>query len=277
MKKYKSPLIRADGALGMLNAPEVIFIDATWYMPNLPKNARSEYVEQHIPGAVYFDIDEVADKESELPHMFPTIEHFESCVGEMGISLDNHLIVYDRGNYVASARVWWMFKSFGHKNVQVLDGGLSAWLRADGQCESGSSEIEPQNYVAKSPDRFIAAWSDIVAGISDASTQIVDARSPGRFNGTEPEPRPGLRGGHIPNSTNLYYMDVINQDGTMKSPEEIADLMEFVIDDEDDPIITTCGSGVTASILLLAFHQVRPSALRLYDGSWTEWAMLPES
>ncbi len=272
-----NPLISADDACGLLGEPDIRFIDATWYMPNVPSDAYEAYLLEHIPDAVYFDIDQVADTSIQLPHVFPTLAIFEQSVGTLGISSDSRVIAYDRGNFVASARAWWMFRAFGHEQVNVLDGGLSAWRRVGGQLVDGAVEVTPQNYNGRNGMQAVVTWEEVKDSLSDSSIALVDARSPGRFNGTEPEPRPGLRGGHIPGSRNLYYGDVLNVDGTMKSADEIADILHSRSIEPDQPIISTCGSGVTAAILLLAITQLRQSDLRLYDGSWTEWALHPDS
>ena len=272
--KQQTSLIDASQAIEMVGSPEVTFVDATWFLPNLPKNAKEEYRNQHIPGAVHFDIDDISDQNSNLPHMYPSKEYFEQCVGNLGISDNSKLVIYDRSHFVASARVWWMFLSFGHStdNLHVLNGGLTAWLQEDGPCELGAPEIEPQTYIASKPDDYLATYSEIVTNVREYNHQLIDARSPARFDGREPEPRPGLKGGHIPESANLYYAGMIADNGLMREPDEIRFMMEFVCDGKDIPIITTCGSGVTAAVLLLAFYQVRQSDMRLYDGSWTEWA-----
>ena len=272
-----SPLICASEALDLHPQADVKFVDATWYMPNMNVDAFEVFCDEHIPGAVHFDIDHVSDKSSELPHMYPSQERFEKCAGEMGISETDRLVIYDRGKYVASARVWWMFLSFGHQNVQVLNGGLSAWKAAGGKLEDGLPQPSQTSYRGKFDADSIILHKEMLSVIDDPSVAIVDARSAGRFNGTEPEPRPGLRGGHIPRSTNLYYGDVMNQEGIMKSPDEIQSLFEKHRVGDDTPVVTTCGSGVTAAILLLALYQVRTNRMRLYDGSWTQWALSVDS
>lgn len=274
---FSDPLISAADALILQNESDVRFIDATWYMPNVPNNAYETYLLEHIPGAVYFDIDKIADASIGLPHVFPTQEIFEEAVGALGISAQDRVIAYDRGNFVASARAWWMFRAFGHEKINVLDGGLRAWKSAGGELAEDTHEVENATYQSQSLVDAIISREGVLDSLSDNSVTVVDARSPGRFNGTEPEPRPGLRGGHIPGSANMYYGDVLNDDGTMKGPEAIAQLLSSLSVSKDQQIVSTCGSGVTAAIILLAIFQVRQDGLRMYDGSWTEWALQPNS
>lgn len=272
-----SPLVSAAEALARLDDGRTVFVDATWYLPNVPKSARADVELCHIPHAAYFDIDEVADGSTDLPHMFPSADAFAACVGNLGISEESRIVVYDRSTFVASARVWWMFKSYGHADVQVLDGGLQAWQKAGGPTESGELERQACPYAAASPDAGLIGWKELAASVPNPDFSLLDARSRGRFSGEEPEPRPGLRGGHIPGSMNMYYGDVVNADGTMRSADEIASMLERLEVPPESRIVTTCGSGVTAAILLLAIWQLRQDGLRLYDGSWTEWALNPDS
>ena len=273
----QSPLISSTEAIQWHKQSGVRFVDATWYLPNMPINTYEVFCDEHIPGAVHFDIDHVSDQSSDLPHMFPSAERFAKCVGEMGLSDSDRLVVYDRGKYVASARVWWMFLSFGHVNVKVLDGGLDAWKKQGGSLEDGVPEPKPVDYKAKFDADAVISWNEMQSIFPDPSTAVLDARSPGRFHGKDPEPRPGLRGGHIPNSKNVYYADLMDADGIMKGADEVRKILEPSLVNSDAPIVTTCGSGVTAAILLLAFYQFRQHDMRLYDGSWTEWALNPDS
>ena len=272
------PLIEISDALDRLNQQGVKFVDATWYMPNVPKNAYETYLNEHIPGAVHFDIDKVADHAVDLPHMYPSLEYFESSMSEMGISSSDEVIVYDRSNFVASARAWWMFVSFGHQNAKVLNGGLKAWKSAGGPMESGThSKSSSGSYVGQPVGDQVMDRLQVQAVMSNPDAAILDARSKGRFEGTEPEPRPGLRGGHIPGSLNLYYGDVMDSDGIMYDSERIQKILGDLSVDSSPVLVTTCGSGVTAAVLLLAIYQVRSQGLRMYDGSWTEWALHPDS
>ena len=272
------PLIEISDALDCLNQQGVKFVDATWYMPNVPSNAYETYLNEHIPGAVHFDIDKVANHAVDLPHMYPSLEYFELSMSELGISSSDKVIVYDRSNFVASARVWWMFLSFGHQNVKVLNGGLKAWKSAGGPIETAAPcKSSDSPYAGQSVGEQVIDRAQVQAIRSNPDAAILDARSEGRFEGTEPEPRPGLRGGHIPGSLNLYYGDVMGSDGIMYDPERIQEILRDLSVDSSPVLVTTCGSGVTAAILLLAIYQVRNQGLRMYDGSWTEWALHPDS
>ena len=272
------PLIEISDALDCLNQQGVKFVDATWYMPNVPSNAYETYLNEHIPGAVHFDIDKVANHAVDLPHMYPSLEYFELSMSELGISSSDKVIVYDRSNFVASARVWWMFLSFGHQNVKVLNGGLKAWKSAGGPIETAAPcKSSDSPYAGQSVGEQVIDRAQVQAIRSNPDAAILDARSEGRFEGTEPEPRPGLRGGHIPGSLNLYYGDVMGSDGIMYDPERIQEILCDLSVDSSPVLVTTCGSGVTAAILLLAIYQVRNQGLRMYDGSWTEWALHPDS
>ncbi|MDE0309535.1 MAG: sulfurtransferase [Acidiferrobacterales bacterium] len=271
------PLISANEALSMSGEPDVRFVDATWYLPNVPSNAFEAYQEDHIPGSVYFDIDEVAEPGSDLPHVFPSLKTFSERVGNLGISESDRVIVYDRSKFVASARAWWMFHSFGHREVRVLNGGLNAWKRAGGLTDDQPTEIARATYVGLPANESVILRDEVAARLDDEFTAILDARSHGRFSGSEPEPRPGLRGGHIPGSMNLYYGDVMDSEGYLKSANEVADLLLSRSVSPQQTLVTTCGSGVTAAILLLAIFQFQQQNLRLYDGSWTEWALHPDS
>lgn len=246
-------------------------------MPGGQLDGKKEYENEHIPQAVYFDIDHVCDPSSSLPHMFPSQRRFEICVGELGITASDSLIAYDRNSYISSARAWWLFHSFGHEQVKVLNGGLAAWKRANGPCNNIVPECTPQKYECTPAGDAVTLWEDVVESINNPSEALIDARSQGRFQGTEPEPRPDLRGGHIPGSLNLYYGDLINPDGSMRDSDEIQDMLNNLGVKDNQRIVTTCGSGVTASILLLAIYQFRQDKLSLYDGSWTEWALHPDS
>ena len=269
------PLVSASTALEIAGRSGFRFVDATWFMPNVPSSAAQAYQAEHIPEAVYFDIDEVADPSTDLPHMLPSHELFENCAGNLGLSADDKIVVYDRGKFVASARVWWMFRIFGHDRVYVLNGGLPAWQRAGGEITDALVNVEPTVYVCARSHDLAVNYDQVVESLEDDSTVLLDARSPGRFSGAEPEPRAGLRGGHIPSSINMYYADVLNLDGTLKSPAAVAEMLNAREIDPNQNIITTCGSGVTAAILLLAMFQVRRHDMYLYDGSWTEWALNP--
>jgi thiosulfate/3-mercaptopyruvate sulfurtransferase len=256
-----------------LNAPGLAILDCSWHLPAAKRDARAEYLSGHIPGALFCDLDQLSDRDSALPHMLPTPVDFAERVGATGIGNVTHVVCYDAAGLFSAARVWWMFKSFGHDTVSVLDGGLPKW-KADGHTlEAG----EGRRATAKT---FTAHFHDAMAvnkAQVKSASQIADARSPARFRGEEPEPRPGVRPGHIPGARNVHYASLLKADGTMKSPEEIGKLFADAGLDVTKPITTSCGSGVTAAILNLGLTLIGSDRNTLYDGSWAEWGAAPDT
>jgi thiosulfate/3-mercaptopyruvate sulfurtransferase len=246
-------------------------LDGSWFMPDQNRDAKADYDAAHIPGAQFFDIDEIADTASALPHMLPSAEKFASRVRRLGVGDGRQVVVYDQAGRFSAARVWWMFKAFGHDAVAVLDGGLPKW-RAEGlPVESGPPIARDRHFIARKRPDLVRDVTQVAAATKLGGEQIVDARSAARFSGEEPEPRPGLRSGHIPGSVNVPYRAVLNADGTLKEAAELRALFAQAGVDLSKPIVNTCGSGVTACILSLA--QIRAGATRtaVYDGSWSEW------
>jgi thiosulfate/3-mercaptopyruvate sulfurtransferase len=246
-------------------------VDATWYLPTLKRDARAEFREAHIPGAVYFDIDAIADQTSGLPHMLPDAATFAEAVGALGIGDGDRVVVYAGKLLTASARVWWTFRVFGHERVAVLDGGFPRW-RAEGRpVASGEPKPTRRRFTARYRPELVVDLDGMRRNLTTRRAEVLDARSAGRFVGTEPEPRPGLRGGHIPGSLSLPFDRLFRPDGTLLPPGELRQLFESTRVDLGRPIVTTCGSGVTACVLALGLHRIgRPDAA-VYDGSWTEW------
>jgi thiosulfate/3-mercaptopyruvate sulfurtransferase len=254
-----------------LGDPEVRVLDGSWFMPDQNRDAQAEYDAAHIPGAQFFDIDEIADTASALPHMLPSAEKFASRVRRLGVGDGRQVVVYDQAGLFSAARVWWMFKAFGHDAVAVLDGGLPKW-RAEGlPLEAGPPIARDRHFIARKRPDLVRDVTQVAAATKLGGEQIVDARSAARFSGEEPEPRPGLRSGHIPGSVNVPYRAVLNADGTLKEAADLRALFAEAGVDLAKPIVNTCGSGVTACILSLA--QMRAGATRtaVYDGSWSEW------
>lgn len=255
-----------------LGAPDLRVLDATWYLPTVGRDARAEFVQGHIPGATYFDIDAIKDTASPLPHMLPSAEEFARAVGALGVGSGDRVVVYGGRYAIASARVWWSFRVFGHDAVAVLDGGLPRW-RAEGRpLESGEPVLVPRPFRARFRPELVRDLAAMRDNLRTARAQVVDARSAGRFHGTEPEPRPGLRGGHIPGSVNLPYDTLFDGEGSLLPPPELRRRFEAARVDLDAPIITTCGSGVSAAVLALALYLLGRPDVPVYDGSWTEWA-----
>jgi thiosulfate/3-mercaptopyruvate sulfurtransferase len=254
-----------------LGEPDVRVVDGTWHMPQAKRDARAEFEAAHIPGAVFFDIDAIADRASSLPHMLPSAAQFAAAVGELGIGNGHRIVVYDVRGVVSAARVWWTFRAFGHDDVAVLDGGLRKW-RAEGRpVESGSAAPTHGAFTARLRPELVRDVEAMRANVARRTVQVLDARSAGRFAGTEPEPRAGLRGGHIPGSLSLPYETLYRPDGTLKPPNELREAVTAAGVDLGRPVVTTCGSGVTASVLALALYLIGRRDVAVYDGSWSEW------
>jgi thiosulfate/3-mercaptopyruvate sulfurtransferase len=271
---YANPdsLVSTEWLAQRLDAPDLRVVDGTWYLPSQGKNGRAEFAAQHIPGAVFFDIDEIADTESGLPHMLPSPEKFSARVRKLGLGDGNRIVVYDQHGMMSAARVWWTFRVFGHKDVAVLDGGLPKWLREGRPVEDRPPQPRERHFTARLNNFMVRDATQIRRNLDERREQVVDARSAGRFNGTDPEPRPGLRRGHIPRSFNVPYgtlLDPTTQ--TFLPAEAIAARFRDAGVDLAKPIVTSCGSGVTAAVLSLALHLIGHNDVALYDGSWAEW------
>ena len=266
-------LVSTDWLEAHLKDPDLRVIDASWYLPAMNRNGKAEYDASHIPGARYFDIDEIADTRSPLPHMAPPAEKFISRMRAMGIGDGHQVVVYDGMGIFSAPRVWWTFKLMGKADVAVLDGGFPKWL-AEGRPVEDMPPIMRDRHITVSRQAGLVKDVTQVAQASKlGSHAIIDARSPGRFAGTEAEPRAGLRSGHIPGSRNVPWQQVLSADCTMKSPEELRSVFDAAGVDLTKPVITTCGSGVSAAILSLALERIGQRNHALYDGSWTEWGM----
>jgi thiosulfate/3-mercaptopyruvate sulfurtransferase len=255
-----------------LGEPDLRVVDGTWHMPQLGRDARAEYAQAHIPGAVFFDIDRIADRTTALPHMLPTAETFAAAVGALGIGSGDRVIVYDVRGVVSAARGWWTFRAVGHDRVAVLDGGLRAWKAEGRALEAGEPAPPRREFRATLRPELVRDLDAMRRNLSTRAEQVLDARSRGRFEGTEPEPRAGLRGGHIPGSLNLPYETLYRPDGTLLPSDALRSALVAAGVDLDRAVTTTCGSGVTASVLALALHLVGHPRVAVYDGSWTEWA-----
>lgn len=254
-----------------LDAPDVRVIDATWFLPNVERDARAEYEAAHIPGAVFFDLDEVCEAKDLHPHMVPSPAKFSSRVRKLGLGDGVRIVVYDNNRFFASARVWWMFRFMGAGDVRVLDGGLAKWQAEGRPVTDAPTRPRERHFTARQNNLIYRELDQVRANVASRREQVVDARSSGRFHAREPEPRPGLRGGHIPGSRNLYYADLIAADGTLKPPAELRQIFQKAEVDLGRPIVTTCGSGVSAALINLALNELGVQTSALYDGSWAEW------
>ena len=275
MENDPKVLVSTDWLSSRLSDPEIRILDATWYLPNVDRDAKAEYDQSHIPNARFFDIDDVSDHRSDLPHMVPPVEKFMSKVRKLGVGDGHQIVIYDSHGLFSAARVWWLFKVMGQKNVAVLDGGLPKWLREGRTVDSSSPLIRDRHMFVKYHDEMVKDVTQVSSASKLGDFEILDARSAGRFRGEEPEPRPGLRAGHIPGSKNIFYGDLLNEDGTLKSRDELVEHFKAKAVNLDKPVITSCGSGVTAAIINLALDRIGKTDHALYDGSWTEWGMYP--
>jgi thiosulfate/3-mercaptopyruvate sulfurtransferase len=265
------PVVSTAWLAERLHEPDVRVVDATWYLPHLGRDARAEFQQAHIPGAVRFDIDAIADPAPGLPHMLPDAATFGEAVGALGIGDGDRVVVYGGRHLVASARVWWTFRVFGHEGVAVLDGGFTRWRDEGRPVEAGEPTPGRRRFTARFRPELVTALDALRRNLATHRQQVVDARSAGRFRGTEPELRPGLRGGHIPGSLNLPYDRLFHPDGTLMSRDELEGLFAAARVALDRPLVTTCGSGVSACVLALGLHRVGRPDVAVYDGSWTEW------
>jgi len=264
-------LVSTDWLAQHLKDPDLRILDASWYMPQSGRNPRTEYEEAHIPGARFFDIDDISDHRSELPHMAPPIEKFMSRMREMGVGDGHQVVAYDGSGLFSAARVWWLFRLMGKTDIAVLDGGLPKWIAEEREVEDLPPIVRDRHMTVQRQAHLTKDVTQVAAAAKLGDYTIVDARSAARFRGEEEEPRPGLRSGRIPNSVNVPYPDVLNADGTMKSVDALKPIFENAGVDLGKPAITTCGSGVTAAILSLALERIGNRNHSLYDGSWSEW------
>jgi thiosulfate/3-mercaptopyruvate sulfurtransferase len=256
-----------------LGGPRLRVVDGSWYLPASGRDPRSEYLAGHLPGAVFFELDAISDRASSLPHMLPPARQFAEQVGALGIGDEDDVVVYDgSGANLSAARVWWMFRAFGHGRVALLDGGLSKW-RAEGRpLEQGVVSLPAARFTPRAvPPGSVQDLASMRGVLERGQAQIVDMRSAGRFAGTEPEPRPGLRGGHLPGSRNLPYNQLVQSDGTLLPPDALRKRIAAAGVDPTRPVVATCGSGVSACALIHALHLLGHQQASLYDGAWAEW------
>ena len=266
-------LVSTDWLAAHLDHPDLRLFDATYFLPHLKRDADQEFLTRHIPGALRFDIEAISDLNDPLPHMIPTPDAFAHAVTALGVSNASPIVAYDALGVMSAARVWWMFRLYGHDQVAVLDGGLPKWLR-EGRPTIGGAAAPHASATAFKPafrPAMVRAVSAMQANLTAATEQVIDARSAGRFEGRDPEVRPGLRSGHIPGSINLPYTDIQTAEGVMLPAAEIAAKFKAAGLKPGAPVVTSCGSGVTACVLALGLKQIGHEPVAVYDGSWTEW------
>ena len=256
-----------------LTAPDLRIFDASWFLPTVDRDPRAEYEAQHIPGARFFDIDEIADLRYDLPHMLPPVEKFLSRVRAMGVGDGHQIVVYDSVGIFSAPRVWWTFRAWGKTDIAVLDGGLPKWLAEGRPVTDAPPTIRDRHMIVEKQQDMVKDVTEVAAAAKLRDWEIVDARAADRFRGEAPEPRPGLRMGHIPNSKNVPWTELLNEDGTMKDPATLKRLFEAAGVDLAKPVISTCGSGVNAAILDLALTRIGHKRHAVYDGAWAEWGM----
>lgn len=277
--------VKPDGLVGTewlaanLGSPGIVVVDATWFPKHSPRKARIEFEQAHIPGAVFFDIDDIADRKVKLPHMLPDAATFAAKVGALGIGDDDRVITYDaNGGAAAAARAWWMFRVFGHANVAMLDGGLPRWMKENRPTDEGAARPVARRFTVRTRDgkadrRLVRSAEDLLENLQTRAEQVVDTRSRGRFAGTDPEPWPVKKLGHIPGSRNLPFGLLMDREQgyAIRSAEEIVEMVEAAGIDRSRPIVTSCGSGVTAAVVALGLYLVGHEDTAIYDGSWSDW------
>jgi thiosulfate/3-mercaptopyruvate sulfurtransferase len=274
MTATDDPLVSTDWLAANLGDPKVRVIDATFKLPGVLPLPVDDYLAAHIPGAVFFDVDAISDHGDPRPHMYPDAAQFARDIEALGISSGDTVVAYDSGSWVAAPRAWWMFLSFGYPNVKVLDGGLKKWTHEGRPTQSGKMAPAPGKFTATLDPSYIRSQQQVLGNIETRAEQLVDARPRGRFEGTVAEPRPDSRSGHIPGSRNVPYAELFDaRTGTMKPLEDLRQAFANAGVDMTKPIVTTCGSGVSALVLTLALYRLGVRGTALYDGSWSEWGL----
>ena len=272
-------LIEIDWLKKNLNNKKIKIIDGTWHMPGSGLDAIEIFKEKHIPNAIFVDLEEISDQKSDLPHMMPQENYFSEKISSLGINNTDQLIIYDMYGMFSAARIWFMFKAFGHKNVSLLNGGFPEWINSNGEISNKIKKYKKSNYKAVLNKSLIVNYEDVLDNIKSNKYNLLDARSPERFLGRDNEPRPGMKSGHIPKSKNLFFNNLINQDSKkFLNKKEIKNIINNLEIDDKKEIICSCGSGVTACILKFAIELIdKDKNIKIYDGSWSEWGTIEDS
>ena len=266
-------LVSTDWLASHLSDPDLRILDASYYLADMKRDGKAEYDASHIPGARFFDIDEISDARSDMPHMAPSPEKFISRMRAMGVGDGHQVVVYDGAGLFSAARVWWLFRLMGKTDIAVLDGGFPKWLAEGRETEDMPPMMRDRHITVSRQNHLVKDVTQVAAASKLGDHEILDARAPDRFRGEAPEPRKGLRSGHIPGSKNVHYRTLLKDDSTMKDPDALRAIFDAAKVDFSKPVITTCGSGVTAAIVSLALERIGYSNYSLYDGSWAEWGM----
>ncbi|MGY6709100.1 MAG: 3-mercaptopyruvate sulfurtransferase [Rhizobiaceae bacterium] len=269
-------VVSADWLQERLGEPGLVVVDGSWYLPQQGRDARAEYDAGHIPGAIFFDHDEVVEPGVGLPHALPSPRHFAQYAGSMGVSSRDTIVVYDGPGFFSAPRVWWMFHIMGVENVYLLDGGLDGWKQEGRPLSDQPTPTAGCLFEVDFDNTRVASLEDMRRIVETGEAQIADARPPGRFSGADPEPRPGMRSGHMPGARNLPFLNLIDN-GHLRPPEELKRVFAEAGIDLEKPVVTSCGSGVTAAVITLALETVGHTDNRLYDGSWSEWGGLQDT